>query len=31
MDLNAEDDGNRKYILVQLPEEIQEKEEAYKA
>lgn len=31
MDLNAEDDGNRKYILVQLPELIDEKEEAYKA
>ena len=31
MDLNAEDNGNRKYILVQLPEEIQENQEAYKA
>lgn len=31
MDLNAEDGGNRKYILVQLPEETDEKSEAYKA
>jgi adenine-specific DNA-methyltransferase len=31
MDLNAEDGGNRKYILVQLPERIDEKQEAYKA
>jgi len=29
--LNAEDDGNRKFIMVQLPEEIDEKSEAYKA
>lgn len=31
MDLNAEDGGNRKYILVQLPEETDEQSEAYKA
>lgn len=31
MDLNAEDGGDRKYILVQLPEIIKESEEAYKA
>ncbi len=31
MDLNAEDGGNRQYILVQLPELIDEKQEAYKA
>ena len=31
MDLNAEDDGNRKWICVQLPEETDEKSEAYKA
>ena len=31
MDLNAEDGGNRKYILVQLPEATDEKSEAYKA
>lgn len=31
MDLNAEDGGNRKYILVQLPEETVEQSEAYKA
>lgn len=31
MDLNAEDGGNRKYIMVQLPEETYEKSEAYKA
>ncbi len=31
MNLNAEDGGNRKYILVQLPEETDEKSEAYKA
>lgn len=31
MDLNAEDGGNRKHIMVQLPEEIDEKSEAYKA
>jgi len=31
MDLNKEDSGNRKYILVQLPEATDEKSEAYKA
>ena len=31
MDINAEDGGNRKYIMVQLPEETDEKSEAYKA
>ncbi len=31
MQLNAEDGGNRKYILVQFPEECEEKSEAYKA
>jgi len=31
MQLNAEDGGNRKYICVQLPEETDEKSEAYKA
>ncbi len=31
MDLNAEDGGNRRYILVQLPEETNEKSEARKA
>lgn len=31
MDLNAEDEGNRKWICVQLPEETDEKSEAYKA
>lgn len=31
MDLNAEDGGYRKYIMVQLPEETDEKSEAYKA
>ena len=31
MQLNAEDGGNRKYIMVQLPEECEEKSEAYKA
>lgn len=31
MQLNAEDNGNRKYIMVQLPEVIEEKSEAYKA
>lgn len=31
MQLNAEDDGNRKYIMVQLPEQTDEKSEAYKA
>lgn len=31
MQLNAEDGGKRKYIMVQLPEETDEKSEAYKA
>ena len=31
MQLNAEDGGNRKVIMVQLPEETDEKSEAYKA
>ena len=31
MQLNAEDGGNRKYIMVQLPEPCEEKSEAYKA
>ena len=31
MQLNAEDGGNRKYIMVQLPEVCDEKAEAYKA
>ncbi len=31
MELNAKDDGNRKYIMVQLPEETEEESEAYKA
>ena len=31
MQLNAEDGGNRKFILVQLPEVCDEKSEAYKA
>lgn len=31
MQLNAEDGGNRKYIMVQLPEKTDEKSEAYKA
>lgn len=31
MDLNSEDGGNRKYIMVQLPEPCDEKSEAYKA
>lgn len=31
MKLNAEDGGNRKFILVQLPEKTAEKSEAYKA
>ena len=31
MDLNIDDGGNRKYILVQLPEATDEKSEAYKA
>lgn len=31
MQLNAEDDGNRKFIMVQLPESTNEKSDAYKA
>ena len=31
MQLNAEDSGNRKFIMVQLPEETDKKSEAYKA
>lgn len=31
MQLNAEDNGNRKFILVQLPESTDEKSEAFKA
>ncbi len=31
MQINAEDGGNRKWIMVQLPEETDEKSEAYKA
>lgn len=31
MELNQEDNGNRKYILVQLPETTEEKSEAHKA
>ncbi|MFI3244027.1 MAG: site-specific DNA-methyltransferase [Akkermansia sp.] len=31
MQLNAEDGGNRRFILVQLPEQTDEKSEAYKA
>lgn len=31
MDLNVEDNGNRKFIMVQLPEETDEKSEAFKA
>ncbi|NCC70755.1 hypothetical protein EOM09_04185 [bacterium] len=31
MQLNAEDQGNRKYIMVQLPEKTDEKSEAYRA
>lgn len=31
MQLNAEDGGNRKFIMVQWPEETEEKSEAYKA
>ncbi len=31
MQLNAEDEGNRKFIMVQLPEATDEKSEAYKA
>lgn len=30
MQLNAEDSGNRKFIMIQLPEEIDEKSEAFK-
>lgn len=31
MQLNAEDSGNRKFVMVQLPEKMDEKSEAYKA
>lgn len=31
MQLNADDGGNRKFIMVQIPEETDEKSEAYKA
>lgn len=31
MELNAKDGGNRKYIMIQLPEPTDEKSEAYKA
>ncbi|HDV0666815.1 TPA: site-specific DNA-methyltransferase, partial [Acinetobacter baumannii] len=31
MQLNAEDNGNRKFIMVQLPEQVDEKKEAFKA
>ena len=31
MQLNSEDGGNRKFIMVQLPEETDEKSEAFKA
>lgn len=31
MQLNAEDEGNRKFIMVQLPEQTDENSEAYKA
>ena len=31
MQLNAEDNGTRKFIMVQLPEEVDEKSDAYKA
>lgn len=31
MQLNAEDGGNRRFIMVQIPEECDEKSEAYKA
>lgn len=31
MQLNTEDDGNRKFIMVQLPEKTDEKSEAFKA
>lgn len=30
LEINREDDGNRKFILVQLPEKCEEKSEAYK-
>ena len=30
MQLNAEDNGTRKFILVQIPEKIDEKSDAYK-
>ena len=30
MQLNAEDNGNRKYIMIQIPEKCNEKSEAYK-
>lgn len=31
MQLNSKDDGNRKFIMVQLPEECEKKSEAYKS
>lgn len=31
MQLNSEDHGNRKYIMIQIPEETSEKSEAYEA
>lgn len=31
MQLNAEDSGNRKFIMVQLPEEVEKESEAFKA
>lgn len=31
MQINAEDGGNRKFVMVQIPEETDEKSEAYKA
>lgn len=31
MQLNAEDNGNRKFILVQIPEKTDEKSETFKA
>jgi len=31
MELNAEDGGNRQFIMVQIPEKVDEKSEAYKA
>ena len=30
LNLNSEDNGNRKFIMVQIPEETDEKSEAYK-